>query len=144
MDTPYIVSKQCVENLRQWTKKNRKSLCFGILMVWREPTRCRSGLSVRFEVGRLGSSFPFVESYQQTSKNGIYSFPAWHSAFIGGCGEQAGKFAYCVLGQGTQWDAPPLCERQVAQTPRKKQLPSECGHIVQKRSDTIHFLVNWG
>ena len=44
---------------------------------------------------------PLVESYQQTLKNGIYSFPAWRSAFMGGCGEQAGKFAYCVLGQGT-------------------------------------------
>ena len=42
-----------------------------------------------------------VESYQKTLKNGIYSFPAWRSAFMGGCGEQAGKFACCVLGQGT-------------------------------------------
>ena len=44
---------------------------------------------------------PLVESYQNTLKNGIYSFPAWRSAFMGGCGEQAGKFACCVLGQGT-------------------------------------------
>ena len=44
---------------------------------------------------------PHVESYQKTFKNGIYSFPAWRSAFMGGCGEQAGKFACCVLGQGT-------------------------------------------
>ena len=44
---------------------------------------------------------PLVESYQKTLKNGIYSFPAWRSAFMGGCGEQAGKFACCVLGQGT-------------------------------------------
>ena len=42
-----------------------------------------------------------VESYQKTLKNGIYSFPAWRSAFMGSCGEQAGKFAYCVLGQDT-------------------------------------------
>ena len=42
-----------------------------------------------------------VESYQKTLKNGIHSFPAWRSAFRGGCGEQAGKFACCVLGQGT-------------------------------------------
>ena len=42
-----------------------------------------------------------VESYQKTLKNGICSFPAWRSAFRGGCGEQAGKFACCVLGQGT-------------------------------------------
>ena len=43
---------------------------------------------------------PLVESYQKTLKNGIYSFPTWRSAFVGGCGEQAGKFA-CVLEQGT-------------------------------------------
>ena len=44
---------------------------------------------------------PLVESYQKTLKNGIYSFPAWRSAFMGDCGEQAGKFAGCVLGQST-------------------------------------------
>ena len=44
---------------------------------------------------------PLVESYQKTLKNGIRSFPAWRSAFRGGCGEQAVKFACCVLGQGT-------------------------------------------
>ena len=32
----HIVCKQCVEHLRQWTKKIRKSLRFGIPMVWRE------------------------------------------------------------------------------------------------------------
>ena len=51
---------------------------------------------------------PLVGSYQKTLKNGIYSFPAWRSAFMGGCGEQAGKFACCVLGQGTKRDAPSL------------------------------------
>ena len=44
---------------------------------------------------------PLVKSYQKTSKIGIYSFPAWRSAFMGGCGEQAGKFACCVLELGT-------------------------------------------
>ncbi len=34
---PHIVCKQCVEHLRQWTKNDRKSLRFGIPMVWREP-----------------------------------------------------------------------------------------------------------
>ena len=34
---PHIVCKQCVEHLRQWRKKVRKSLRFGIPMVWREP-----------------------------------------------------------------------------------------------------------
>ena len=44
---------------------------------------------------------PLVESCQQTLKNGIYSFPALGSAIREGCGEQTGKFAKCVLGQGT-------------------------------------------
>ena len=44
---------------------------------------------------------PLVESCQKTLKNGIHSFPAWRSAFNGGCGKQAGKFACCVLGQDT-------------------------------------------
>ena len=43
---------------------------------------------------------PLIESYRKTLKNGIYSFSAWRSAFKGGCAEQAGKFACCVLGQG--------------------------------------------
>ena len=44
---------------------------------------------------------PLVESYQKTLKNGVHSFPAWRLAFSGGCGEQPGKFACCVLGQDT-------------------------------------------
>ena len=44
---------------------------------------------------------PLVESYRKTLKNGIYSFPAWCSAFMGGCEEQAGNFSCCVLGQDT-------------------------------------------
>ena len=44
---------------------------------------------------------PLVESYQKTLNNDIYSFPARRLAFMGGCGEQAGKFACCVLGQST-------------------------------------------
>ena len=42
-----------------------------------------------------------VESYHKTLKNGIHSFPAWRLAHKGQCGEQAGKLACCVLGQGT-------------------------------------------
>ena len=44
---------------------------------------------------------PLVESYRKTLKNSIYSLPAWRSAFMGGCGKQAGKFAYCALGKAT-------------------------------------------
>jgi len=34
---PHIVCKPCVEHLRQWTNKSRKSLRFAIPMVWRKP-----------------------------------------------------------------------------------------------------------
>ena len=44
---------------------------------------------------------PLVESYQKTLKNGIHSFSAWRSALRRGFGEQAGKLACYVLGQGT-------------------------------------------
>ena len=44
---------------------------------------------------------PLVGSHQKTLKNDIHSFPTWRSAFRGGCGEQVGKFACCVVGQGT-------------------------------------------
>ena len=63
----------------------------------------RDGVVVRASASQsvdLGF-IPLVESYQKTLKNGIHSFPAWRSACRGGCGEQAGKFACCVLGQGT-------------------------------------------
>ena len=42
------------------------------------------------------------KSYLKTLKYGIYGFPACRTARKGQCGEQAGKFACCVLGQGTQ------------------------------------------
>ena len=42
-----------------------------------------------------------VESCQKTLINDIHNFPAGRSPFRRGCGEQAGKFACCVLGQGT-------------------------------------------
>ena len=32
---PHICCKTCVESLRRWTKKEKKSLPFGIPMVWR-------------------------------------------------------------------------------------------------------------
>ena len=48
---------------------------------------------------------PLVESYEKTLKNGIHSFPAWHSAFREGCGKQGGKFAWSVLGRGTSRNA---------------------------------------
>ena len=73
----------------------------------------RDGVVVRASASQWVDQrlIPLVESYQKTLKNDIRIFPAWRSVFRGGCGEQAGKFACCVLGQGTLRDAPPLCGR---------------------------------
>ena len=57
----------------------------------------RASASQLVELGFI----PLVESYQKTIKNGIHSFPAWRTASRENCGEQADKFAGCVLGQGT-------------------------------------------
>ena len=35
---PHVVCKTCTEHLREWTTGKRKSLKFGVPMVWREPT----------------------------------------------------------------------------------------------------------
>ena len=63
----------------------------------------RDGVVVRASASQLVDLgfILLVESYQKTLKNGIHSFPAWRSAFRGGCGKEAGKFACCVLEQGT-------------------------------------------
>ena len=66
-------------------------------IIRRDGVVVRASASQSVDLGFI----PLVESYQKTLKNGIHSFPAWRSAFRGDCGEQAGKFASCVLGQGT-------------------------------------------
>ena len=66
-------------------------------MVRRDGVVVRASASQSVDHGFI----PLVESCQKTLKNGNRSFPAWRSAFRGDCGDQAGKFACCVLGQGT-------------------------------------------
>ena len=68
-----------------------------IHLIRREGVAVRASASQTVDLGFI----PLVGSYQKTLKNGIYSFPAWCSAFMGGSEEQAGKFACWVLGQGT-------------------------------------------
>ena len=58
----------------------------------------RNGVVVRASASQsvdLGF-IPLVELYRKTLKNGIYSFPAWCSAVMGSCGEQAGKVVVVV------------------------------------------------
>ena len=89
-----------VLNLPDYVLSNTESfvlshgLNFGL---WRDGVVVRASASQSVDLGFIS----LVESYQKTLKNGIHSFPAWRSAFRKGCGEQAGKFACCVLGQGT-------------------------------------------
>ena len=87
---------------------------------------------------------PLVESHQKTFKNDIHSFPAWRSAFRESCGEQAGKFACCVLGQGTYGTPPSLCGRQGPQNTSEMATPKRVQTSRPKYSDTICFLVNGG
>ena len=66
-------------------------------MRWRDGVVVRASALQSVDPGFIS----LVESNQKPLKNGIRSFPSWRSAFRGGCGEQAGKFACGVLGQGT-------------------------------------------
>ena len=88
-----ILNKVTVIKCTCWFIKSFDSFLFDR----RDGVVVRASASQSVDLGFI----PLVESYQKTLKNGIYSFPAWRSAFMGGCGEQAGKFACCVLGQGT-------------------------------------------
>ena len=80
-----------------WYTSNAQSGPLLLMQYRRDGVVVRASASQSVDLGFI----PLVESYQKTLKNGIHSFPAWRSAFMGGCGEQAGKFACCVLGQGT-------------------------------------------
>ena len=85
----------------RWRRSNLLKLV--ALKKGNHPTDRRDGVVVRASASQLVDMgfIPLVESYQKTLKNGIHGFPAWRSAFRGDCGEQAGKFACCVLVQGT-------------------------------------------
>ena len=87
-----LTSQSCLATLKEkfWP-------CVQHQRIRRDGVVVRASASQSVDLGFI----PLVESYQQTLKNGIHSFPAWRSAFMGGCGEQAGKFACCVLGRGT-------------------------------------------
>ena len=78
-------------------KKLAVSIPSIICMYRRDCVVIRASASQSGDLGFI----PLFESYQKTLKNGIHSFPAWRSGFKEGRGEQAGKFACCVLGQGT-------------------------------------------
>ena len=106
----------------------------------------RDGVVVKASASQLVDLgfIPLVESYQMTLKNGIHSFPAWHSAFRASCGEQSGKLACCVLGQGTLRYASAFMLKtggpDISQMLTSKQVRT----FRPKYSDTVRFLVNGG
>ena len=80
--------------------------------------RWPSGKSARLWSCRL----EFDSKFGQTNdfKVGVHSFPACRSAMKEKCGEQAGKFTCCAVGQSLSWIYPSWCGRQVG-----RQLLSE-------------------
>ena len=94
------------------------------------PVRLCSGQCVCFAVGRPGVQFPcrvipkdFKKMVSIASLLGARSL--WEVV--------ENKLASSLVvsfGKAVNWTPPPLCERQVAETP-KWQLPSECGLPVQ-------------
>ena len=112
-----------------------------LVIEWRS-NRC-DGVVVRASASQsveLGFNL-LVESYQKILKHGIY-FPTWRSVFRGCCGEQAGKSACCVLGQGTHQDAPVFMWKTGGPDTSEITTPKRVRTSRPKYSDTIRFLVN--
>ena len=89
----------------------------------------RDGVVVRASASQsvdLGF-IPLVESYQKTLKNGIYSFPVGARHLWEVVENKPASSLVVSLGKALNGMPPPLCGRQVAHKPRKRQLPSECG-----------------
>ena len=63
---------------------------------------------------------------------------------MGGCREQAGKLACCVLGQGTQRVASVFMWKTDGPDTSKMATPKRVRTSRPKYSDTIRFLVNGG
>ena len=80
---------------------------------------------------------PLVESYQKTLKMVSSLLGALH---LGEVVENKPSSSLVVsLGKALNGTPPPLCGRQVAQTYRKWQLPSECGRFVQNIAMQLVF-----
>ena len=97
------------------------------MVVGRDGVVVRASASQSVDLGFI----PLVESYQKTLKNGIHSFPAWRSALWEVVENKPASSLVVSLGKALNGMPPPLCGRQVAHKPRKRQLPSECGLPVQ-------------
>ena len=89
----------------------------------------------------LGINHP-VKSYQKTLKM-VFTASLISAWLLGKVVENKPESSLVVsLGKTLNGTPLTLHGRQVAQTPRKWQLPSECGRPVQKYSNAIRFFVN--
>ena len=60
---PYVVCKTCKDHIRQWTNGTRKSLRFGIPMVWREPQNHSDGCYFcSIDTTGLNKNYPCLNS----------------------------------------------------------------------------------
>ena len=90
------------------------------------PVPWRSGWSVRFAVGRPWVQSP-IESYQKTLKM-ISTASLLGARHLREVVENKPASSFVVfLGKALNGTPPSLYGKQVIQTPRKWQLPSECG-----------------
>ena len=93
--------------------------------------RWLSGYSVRFAVGKPGVQSPCRVIPKKTLKMAFSAslFGAWHLEEV--AENKLASSLVVSLGKTLNGTPPPLCGKLVAQTPRKWQFPSECGHPVQ-------------
>ena len=80
---------------------------------------------------------PLVESYQKTLKMVSIASLLGARHLLEVVENKPASSLVVSLGKALNGTPPPLCGRQVAHKPRKRQLPSECGLPVQ--SITIQF-----
>ena len=99
----------------------------GLVSKRRDGVVVRAPASQSVDLGFI----PLVESYQKTLKNGIRSFLLGARHLRKVVENKPASSLVVSLGKALNGTPPPLCGRQVAHKPRKRQLPSECGLPVQ-------------
>ena len=112
---------------------------------WNRNSR-RDGVVIRASASQsvdLGFN-PLVESYQKIFKMVFRASLLGALHFRGACGEQAGNFACCVLGQGTQRDASTFMWKTGGTDTLEMATPKQVRKFRPKYSNTICFLVNGG
>ena len=97
----------------------------------------RDGVVVIASVSQL-VFVPLVESYQKTLKM-LFTASVLGARLLEEVVENKPASSLVSLGKALNGMPTHLCGRQVAQTPRKWQLPSECGRSVQNMAIKFTF-----